>query len=329
MSVPDPATTKWVPLQGIAIERMAYWGAYESTRTYNDGDCAIGTDGILYCCVKNGTVGVAPVTWPGGPSGAPAYPDTVGHTDDVLTVNASGAAPVWRAPAPQGADLIYNGQFPSGGPSYTDGDIVIGSDGLAYICVRPTTAAPTPWAGTSVGGAPGYGTSLPTGPVNGQEYILVDSLTAPTWQWRFRYNALATSTYKWEFIGGRPLCSAYAGIAMDGAATTYTAVPAVAPVTLPRVGDYSLRWGANLQNLVYPAAYNMLLRPYRGTVATMIAVPAQFIPTGTYAGGSVVMNWVVPDIPAASVIGLAYSLSVANSSRVENPWLEIQPLRVS
>jgi len=72
MSVPDPATTKWVPMQGARLGGMAYWGSYEATRTYYDGDCAIGTDGILYMCTKDGTVGVAPTTWPGraGPQGA-------------------------------------------------------------------------------------------------------------------------------------------------------------------------------------------------------------------------------------------------------------------
>jgi hypothetical protein len=51
---------------------------------------------------------------------------------------------------------------------------------------------------------PTYGTSLPANPADGQEAILVDSLTNPTYQWRFRYNAGSTSAYKWEFIGGAP-----------------------------------------------------------------------------------------------------------------------------
>jgi hypothetical protein len=48
-----------------------------------------------------------------------------------------------------GADLVYNGQFPTGGPNYTDGDIVIGSDGVAYLCVQPTSSAPVSWSGVS------------------------------------------------------------------------------------------------------------------------------------------------------------------------------------
>src|SRR6516164_9624771 len=47
-----------------------------------------------------------------------------------------------------------------------------------------------------------YGTTLPASPVDGQEAILVDSITNPTYQWRLRYNAGSTSAYKWEFVGG-------------------------------------------------------------------------------------------------------------------------------
>lgn len=46
-----------------------------------------------------------------------------------------------------------------------------------------------------------FGTSLPDSPEDGQIFTLVDSLTAPTYIWTFRYNA-ASISYKWEFIGG-------------------------------------------------------------------------------------------------------------------------------
>lgn len=41
-----------------------------------------------------------------------------------------------------GADLVYNGDYPANTP-YTDGDIVIYNN-VAYMCVRPTSAAPVP-----------------------------------------------------------------------------------------------------------------------------------------------------------------------------------------
>ena len=61
----------------------------------------------------------------------------------------AGNALVWNANgfyAP-GADLEYNGEFPAATP-YQDGDVVI-YNGVAYMCVEPTSDPPTPWSGAS------------------------------------------------------------------------------------------------------------------------------------------------------------------------------------
>jgi len=82
----------------------------------------------------------------------------------------------------------------------------------------------------------GYGTSLPASPVDGQEYVLVDSTTAPTYQWRFRYNAGSSSVYKWEFIGGTP---AVVNVAAGATATGgWVEGDTNCRVTVPRAGDY-------------------------------------------------------------------------------------------
>jgi hypothetical protein len=52
-------------------------------------------------------------------------------------------------------DLEYLGDYVSG-PLYSDGDVIIGPDGVAYLCVRPTNTAPVPW--------PGIGISTTVGP---------------------------------------------------------------------------------------------------------------------------------------------------------------------
>lgn len=93
-------------------------------------------------------------------------------------------------------------------------------------------------------GTPGYGTTLPGSPTDGQEHILVDSLTAPSYQWRFRYNAGSTSAYKWEFIGGAPgdntvLTGEYV------ASVTFVAMATPGPLfALPRAGDYDVELSA-------------------------------------------------------------------------------------
>jgi len=82
-----------------------------------------------------------------------------------------------------------------------------------------------------------YGTTLPGSPVDGQEAILVDSITNPSYQWRFRYNAGSTSTYKWEFIGGTDLFAETQGTDTSTAGTpaNLTNGPSI---TLPRAGDW-------------------------------------------------------------------------------------------
>lgn len=89
----------------------------------------------------------------------------------------------------------------------------------------------------AIGSAPGYGTALPGSPTDGQEYILVDSVTAPTYQWRFRYNnGHSVDAFKWEFVGGTPIVLSAAGEVTGGNAWQITG-PSFA---VPRAGVYIL-----------------------------------------------------------------------------------------
>ena len=118
------------------------------------------------------------------------------------SLDATGKVPSAQLP-PIGADLIYDGDFT--GASYKDGDIVVYQN-VAYLCTAPTSAAPTAWPGGSPGSVPNYviayGTSLPGSPTDGMEAVLVDSVTNPTWEVRYRYNAQSTRSDKWEYMSG-------------------------------------------------------------------------------------------------------------------------------
>ena len=85
-------------------------------------------------------------------------------------------------------------------------------------------------------------TTLPATPVDGQEAILVDSTTNPSYQWHFRYNAGSSSAYKWEFVGGAPLSSQVFSNESTSS-TTYADLATVQSITVPRAGDYRLRFG--------------------------------------------------------------------------------------
>jgi hypothetical protein len=91
----------------------------------------------------------------------------------------------------------------------------------------------------------GYGTSLPGSPTDGQEYTLVDSTTAPTYQWRFRYNAGSGSSYKWEFVGGTTLLNevlAAEGVTTSGAFQNLTTTGP--QITVPVAGEYTVGIGS-------------------------------------------------------------------------------------
>jgi hypothetical protein len=80
-----------------------------------------------------------------------------------------------------------------------------------------------------------YGTTLPATPSDGQLAILVDSTTAPTYRWTFRFNS-AISANKWEFIGGTPMVSAVQATLGHANVTTYRFSSTL--LTVPRAGLY-------------------------------------------------------------------------------------------
>jgi len=61
-------------------------------------------------------------------------------------------------------DLEYLGDFVAG-PLYSDGDVVVGPDNIAYLCVRPTNDPPVTWPGVGIATVTGPpGPPGPTGP---------------------------------------------------------------------------------------------------------------------------------------------------------------------
>lgn len=101
--------------------------------------------------------------------------------------------------------------------------------------------------GTAIGRA-GYGTSLPGSPADGEEFILVDSTTDPSYQWRFRYNAGSSSAYEWEFIGGAPVVKEVATLeTASGSAGAWQDLATTGPTfTLPYAGDWLFEWVASV-----------------------------------------------------------------------------------
>lgn len=95
----------------------------------------------------------------------------------------------------------------------------------------------------------GIGTTLPASPVDGQEYILVDSLTAPTYQWHFRYVPSITDAYKWVFIGGAELYAETTGTDTTTSGTVANLVNGPT-LTVPRAGHWIIEADAVVSNTI-------------------------------------------------------------------------------
>ena len=155
------------------------------------------------------------------------------------------------APAGGGAELVFEGDW-AAPTTYDDGDYVV-KDGIVFVCVGgPTTTPPDAslWGGPT-GIAPSsavtYGTVFPASPVTGQEHILVDSTTAPSFVWRFRYNAGRGDANKWEFVGGAPYAKFVSAQESTGSGSA-TDLTTPMSLTAPRAGQYlveamSMFWG--------------------------------------------------------------------------------------
>jgi hypothetical protein len=118
----------------------------------------------------------------------------------------------------------------------------------------------------AIGG--GYGTSLPASPVDGQIAFLVDSLTAPTYCWQFRYVSGVSDANKWVFIGGSPVVVETSTDAATSTTATYSDPATVVSFTVPRAGVYLIEFGATFANLDTSANFRAYIAPKIGAAAT-------------------------------------------------------------
>jgi len=172
----------------------------------------------------------------------------------------------------------------------------------------------------------GYGTTLPGSPVDGQEAILVDSTTNPTWAWRFRYNAGSSSAYKWEYIGGTPWNVEIPGpISLGTTGVWQNLSPFL--MSVPRAGDY--RFFANGNAYATGGASAFAASWYQGTTATLIGLAGYTASTAANVDASFAVAWFArTGVAASTQFGLAGHNAVATAN-----WRfishQIVPVRVA
>lgn len=117
---------------------------------------------------------------------------------------------------------------------YAPGDVVV-YNGVNYLAVNPSLGVVPP-PNLAV---PSIGTTLPAAAADGAEFTLVDSLTAPTFAWKFVYFSGRASN-KWVAISGEAV-SWVPTQESRGTAATYAALTTPGPqVTVPVAGIYTV-----------------------------------------------------------------------------------------
>jgi len=239
-----------------------------------------------------------------------------GTANGYPSLDGSGKVPSAQLPAISTVD--YAGAY-SAGTTYHAGEYVVGADGVTYQCVKDGTVGitPTPWAP-----APSipYGTSLPTAPVDGQETVLVDSVTNPSYQWRLRYNASSSSAYKWEFVGGAASIGRFDTLQNVTAATWTAGAPTF---VVPRAGEYFVAWAgtvnSNAGSQIYTSVYlGATLDTTRTATLTNVAGETDFSSPPVRIA-----------IGAGVTVQCAYYASPALSGGFKLRVLSVQPVRVS
>jgi len=179
---------------------------------------------------------------------------------------------------------------------------------------------------------PTMGTSLPGSPVDGQQAILVDSTSSPTYAWMFQYLASAS---KWLFIGGSPAITEVATAEFTNS-TTYVDLTTVGPsFTIPRTGQYEIAFAFNQygQNIPGGAAVKL------GSAATSVnegfssgagangAGAGNAISSATRVGGSKMFSRA---LNAGDVLKVQYLVEIgASGNTFANRTLSVRPIWVT
>lgn len=240
-------------------------------------------------------------------SGTPTSPDNI-PTYNTAADNPSGKGFNTAMAAIQTA-LITRLKL-TGSPSVT-GQVPVWNNSLSQWV--PGTAGP---------GAPV--TTLPASPADGQQAVLTDSTSAPTYEWLMQWSTAAS---KWLFVGGS---AARVAIDTDEIVTgnTYIDAPTVGPsFTVPRTGSYVIDMG------VSPYADSTTATPF-ATIKLGAAAANDnesigcVIPTINAGVGSFTRRY-TRSLTAADLIKMQYRGNGVGNNHFRFRWLSVQPVSVS
>jgi hypothetical protein len=185
---------------------------------------------------------------------------------------------------------------------------------------------------------PGYGSTLPTSPADGQEYNYVADATNGI-VWRLRYNASSASTHKWELLGGSPLSQNIITTELVNQVNWTNPATLGPTLTPPLAGDYMVKvsvgfnQGANTAQGQCEAAVGIGGAAPAAGINT--GVQCQLPPpgaTGNYLVASLHNRFRMNNLAAGNALTIMYrdpAIGVGNGGfYVLNRYLEAIPVRV-
>jgi hypothetical protein len=161
-------------------------------------------------------------------------------------------------------------------------------------------------------GAPA--TTLPGSPTNGQQAILTDSTTAPTYQWLLQYDTTISDSYKWRYIGGVPYDQTGDTNVVSGSFTD------VLSFTVPRAGiyQYDFRGWADLTAGASTSVMNFIVAGVTVTTSSTVQPRNQVIFWSADTGS----------LAASDVIRLAIHSNGTDTAYVKSA-ITINPVRIA
>lgn len=306
----------WVALGQSAVA-IDYIGAWAAGTPYKVGDVVV-YQGVQYLAVNPSTGQTPPAAMAATPARLGTLATQITDWNTALDNGWYGSVGGANVPA---AGVWYVGIVSQShaGSSYVRQTVYdLNSDRVWTR--RRDGGTWQPWVLT---GVPGVGLALPASPVDGDEYTLVDSLTVPTYQWRFKYVASITDAYKWVYVGG--VGRGVEQLGLTATSTSFIDIPG-AVITVPRAGIWSVEFGAD----VYGSAAGQYIQiaPKFGAAAANL-VDSAGIPTLTAAGNSMtVMRWLTKTVAASTAIQLQ-QVTNGGTGYSRYVWLKITPVRVS
>lgn len=167
------------------------------------------------------------------------------------------------------------------------------------------------------------GTSLPGSPADGDECIIVDSTSVPTYAWRFKY---MSTPAKWLFIGGVPGFS-FVAAAETTTSGVYAVLGTAGPsFTVPLAGDYIVEIGSRLSNSTTNQTY------YHGyDIGGTGAVDGDAIIVGNEAAAEVMhhtLSQKKTGLSASTALVSKYKTS-GGTLTAGKRWMRVTPVQVT